>query len=69
MKSISLFVLASLLLVLTACHGGETTNTSTTGMAKIACDESFRNILDQEIEVFEYAIMMKSFFIILYILF
>ena len=55
MKYISLFVLASLLLVLTACHGGETTNTSTTGMAKIACDESFRNILDQEIEVFEYS--------------
>ncbi len=55
MKSISLFALASLLLMLTACHGGTTTNTSTSGMAKIACDESFRNILDQEIEVFEYS--------------
>lgn len=29
-------------------------STSTSGMAKIACDESFRNILQQEIEVFEY---------------
>ncbi len=30
------------------------TNTSTKGIAKINCDESFRTILDQEIEVFEY---------------
>lgn len=28
--------------------------TSTTGFCKIMCDESFRNILDQEVEVFEY---------------
>lgn len=29
-------------------------STSTSGLAKVACDESFRNIMQQEIEVFEY---------------
>ena len=29
-------------------------NTSTSGLATIVCDESFKNILDQEIEVFEF---------------
>ncbi len=44
----------ALTLALGACTQKKATNTSTSGMAKINCDESFRNILDQEIEVFEY---------------
>lgn len=43
------------LLVLASCNQNKATNTSTSGIAKIACDESFRNILDQEVEVFEYS--------------
>ena len=43
------------LLVLASCNQNKPTNTSTSGIAKIACDESFRNILDQEVEVFEYS--------------
>ena len=55
MKNKSLLVaLLISCVMLAACGGKKTTNTSTSGMAKIACDESFRNILDQEIEVFEY---------------
>ena len=30
------------------------TNTSTSGIATIVCDASFENIMDQEIDVFEY---------------
>lgn len=30
------------------------TNTSTSGLGTVVCDASFKNILDQEIEVFEY---------------
>lgn len=29
-------------------------STSTTGMAMVACDKSFQNIMEQEVEVFEY---------------
>ncbi len=46
--------LSVLMLTLASCSGKKATNTSTRGIAKINCDESFRNILDQEIEVFEY---------------
>ena len=43
------------LLALASCNGQQRTNSSTSGIAKVNCDESFRNILDQEIEVFEYS--------------
>jgi len=43
-----------MLVVAGSCSKSKPTNTSTKGIAKINCDESFRNILDQEIEVFEY---------------
>ena len=49
--AIALLMLA---LATTACNNTPATNSSTMGIAKINCDESFRNILDQEIEVFEY---------------
>ena len=41
-------------LAVVSCNQQKSTNSSTSGMAKILSDESFRNILDQEIEVFEY---------------
>lgn len=46
--------LAVAAMCITSCHG-DPTNTSTKGIAKIYCDESFRNILDQEVEIFEYS--------------
>ena len=55
MKQIWIITLALGALLLTACDKKQSTNTSTSGIAKIACDESFRNILDQEVEVFEYS--------------
>lgn len=54
MKKVSALLFVSLLM-LSSCGGGKPSNTSTSGIAKIACDESFRNILDQEVEVFEYS--------------
>lgn len=42
-------------LAMASCNGQQRTNSSTSGIAKVNCDESFRNILDQEIEVFEYS--------------
>ena len=40
--------------LLAACNNKQSTNSSTSGTAVIICDESFQNVLDQEIEVFEY---------------
>lgn len=49
-----LLAIAVVAMLVSACQQSKPTNTSTSGIAKINCDESFRNILDQEIEVFEY---------------
>ncbi|MBR1882310.1 MAG: substrate-binding domain-containing protein [Muribaculaceae bacterium] len=46
------FLLIACLLM--ACDNKQATNTSTSGIAKISCDESFQNILDQEVQIFEY---------------
>lgn len=45
-----------MLTAFTACNSGkkQPTTTSTSGIATIACDESFENIISQEIDVFEY---------------
>ena len=48
------FLLLSLLTLAVSCGGGTATNSSTKGVASIICDVSFQNILDEEIEVFEY---------------
>lgn len=42
--------------MLTCCTGGKSgpTDTTTSGVASILCDQTFQNILNQEIEVFEY---------------
>lgn len=55
MKKFSLLLVAAIALCTVACQQQKATNTSTSGIAKISCDESFRNILDQEVEVFEYS--------------
>lgn len=44
---------SSMILGLSACDK-KAENTSTTGLATIVCDASFENIMDQEIDVFEY---------------
>lgn len=60
MKKISLLIISALcLLGVSACKdkdksGTTTVNTSTSGVTVIACDASFENIIEQEIEVFEY---------------
>lgn len=52
---ITYFVTGLMLMLLApGCEQKQPTSTSTTGIAKMACDESFKNILEQEIEVFEY---------------
>jgi len=49
-------LVALTLLVLTvACGDQRPKSTSTRGIAKILCDESFQSILEQEIAVFEYS--------------
>ncbi len=56
MKKFSrLLTLAAIVAITVACNPDKATNTSTSGIAKISCDESFRNIMDQEVEVFEYS--------------
>lgn len=48
-----LLALTALLSGLTSCDK-KTTNTSTSGLGTIVCDASFENIMNQEIDVFEY---------------
>lgn len=50
--NILLFMAVAVLLV--ACDYGKPRNAATSGLAKVICEESFQNILEQEIEVFEY---------------
>ncbi len=55
MKFATFIASLAIIAILFAGCKGSPTNTSTKGIAKIACDESFRNILDQEIQIFEYS--------------
>ncbi|MDY2827780.1 MAG: substrate-binding domain-containing protein [Sodaliphilus sp.] len=52
-KIFGLACVLALAFAATSCKD-KPTNTSTLGIAKVMCDASFQNILDQEIEVFEY---------------
>lgn len=60
MKILTTFTLAAAAtLALTACHGTgkkkpPQENSSTSGTLVMACDASFENIMEQEIEVFEF---------------
>ena len=48
-------IASAMLLGGTSCEQKKATNTSTSGVAKVYCDESFQNVMDQEVEVFEYS--------------
>lgn len=56
MKRLTYFAAAVLTAVgtLSSCDTKKPESTSTSGIATIACDASFENILSQEIDVFEY---------------
>ena len=47
-------VAALFVLMLTSCGNKMPKSTSTRGIARIMCDESFQSVLEQEIAVFEY---------------
>ncbi len=47
-------VVMAVLMVLTACGDRRPKSTSTRGIARIMCDESFQSVLEQEIAVFEF---------------
>ena len=49
-----LILMLGLLLLASSCQNKKQTNSPTMGVAKIICEESFQNIMDQEIQVFEY---------------
>lgn len=54
-KYITFFAAAMAVVALAACGKYEKkTNTSTAGTSTLFCDESFENIMEQEIDVFEY---------------
>lgn len=56
MKYNSLIISAALILTMAlfACDRQKPTDSSTSGLTTIMCDESFKNIIEQEIDVFEY---------------
>lgn len=58
MKKTTNILIAALLLlslaVMTSCGDRRPKSTSTRGLARIMCDESFQSVLEQEIAVFEY---------------
>lgn len=51
---IKLIILVAVVLSFASCSGKIKKNTSTTGLASLVCDESFENIMEQEVNVFEY---------------
>lgn len=54
-RNITLLVcIVAYVIVLSSCDRRKPTNTSTSGIISIVCDESFENILSQEIDVFEF---------------
>ena len=53
-SNIIMLMLVAMLAVLTSCGNKMPKSTSTRGIARIMCDESFQSVLEQEIAVFEY---------------
>ena len=54
---LTLSIAAAATSMLMSCGGKKSTgteDTTTSGMTSIVCDQSFQNILNQEIEVFEF---------------
>ena len=54
MKLRYILPVAAALACMVSCGKKEATTTSSEGIAKIACDESFERIMEQEVEVYEY---------------
>jgi phosphate transport system substrate-binding protein len=54
-KILVLALLFPAFVLMTSCNNKKATNSSTMGLSKILCDGSFQNIMEQEIEVFEYS--------------
>ena len=53
-KLLKYLVISLFALTVCSCDGKIKKNTNTNGLASIVCDESFENIMNQEINVFEY---------------
>lgn len=53
-KIVKYIVLSLAVVLVSSCSGKIKKNTSTNGLASLVCDESFENILNQEVNVFEY---------------
>lgn len=51
---LSVMIVASIASVFTSC-GNKRKAAAVSGVCKVLCDESFKNVLDDEIEVFEYS--------------
>ena len=49
-----ILTLAIAMMPMASCKKGTKSPASVSGLSKVICDESFKNILDEEIEVFEY---------------
>lgn len=52
---LSMIVVAMAASILTSCNKGKKPASAVGGLCKVICDESFKNILDDEIQVFEYS--------------
>lgn len=50
-----ILVAVTFIAIVSSCDRRKPTNTSTSGIISIVCDESFENILSQEIDVFEFS--------------
>lgn len=53
-KSIAAVTALTLLALLSSCGGKKSSSMQPAPLAKVACDESFENIMEQEINVYEY---------------
>ena len=56
MKNIKLYISILMVVLLTSCNSGpkKPVTTSTSGTITLMCDNSFENIMQQEIDVFEF---------------
>ncbi|MFI3239934.1 MAG: substrate-binding domain-containing protein [Bacteroidales bacterium] len=53
-KFLALSVVATLIILVSSCTNPKPSSTHTSGLMTIVCDETFENILSQEIDVFEF---------------
>lgn len=53
-KFLSISVLIALSMFVSSCESTKPSSTHTSGLMTVVCDETFENILSQEVDVFEY---------------